>query len=773
MRTVAASAAAIILCAAVVQGSVERQVSPIEVSLAHREQTRPSIASNGDALFAAWIDGRNGVNASVFGSRVSGDGELLDERGILIARLTTSNSEWYSTARVLPLGDGFVVIWNDGSRIIARRIDRTGTPEPATRIVFDSPGLAPNPFDAASRGDLILISSMFGEGNLAILDRNLNDVRRIAWREFGVIPWVVTVGTDGETFVAIATSMRAQYEALHLSAAGDVIARSSFANTSPAYSYGDTRLVWNGDSYLLLVREEKLSLRVDRSGSPTGDLISMPWGSIDQESFFDAATGSDGSVVVVTQTLTDAASRTTDISAIRIRRGERSPEIHAVTQTSEPDRQPAIAAYRAGFVVLWNQWKRPWSGLRGTRLAPGGKPEAVVQIAADEQTRSAVSQSGLTAAPGTDFVLWHEGEEFHDSRIMIRGIAEAAEAARPLSPSPGVPQRFPAVAVAGEEALVIWEEGPGPVRRLMGRRLTRAGHPIDNSAFQISTTSSTFTWPRLAAAWTGGYYLVAFAQNENLMLGRVTREGTVVRPERLIATAKWPEWHAYPTLSAAGDTVLLTWQHGIAQPPCVVLCTPIPTIARLRLSSSGLPLVSKPFTIFEPQLTSRLTAHLYPTAAWNGESLLVVWVAGDVLYGSLLDRSGTVIEHPFPIAPARARPPSVLAANDGFIVAWEGLPDTGAQVQSNAVGVQSQPALYSEWPYSVIHATYVRGRFTQTPFIVGSRAPYQMTPTVFRHHDGIAFAFQTFAQRGAEDVARLHYVVLGEAPDADRRRVVR
>ncbi|MCI0536562.1 MAG: hypothetical protein L0Z50_15185 [Verrucomicrobiales bacterium] len=92
----------------------------ILLSLAANDQRSPSIAGDGSQFLAVWEDSRDGP-ASIFGSRLDGQGAVLDPDGILIRKGTGL----YARPQVAFNGETHFVVWAEG-QIYGTRVSVSG-----------------------------------------------------------------------------------------------------------------------------------------------------------------------------------------------------------------------------------------------------------------------------------------------------------------------------------------------------------------------------------------------------------------------------------------------------------------------------------------------------------------------------------------------------------------------------------------------------------------------------------------------------------------------
>jgi hypothetical protein len=134
-----------------------------------------AIASDGDGFLAVWLDwrgsdahvivGRTASTISLYASRISGDGAVLDPSGILLAK-TADNS----SISVAWTGDRYLVVWNDSGDVMAVQLSAGGRVlRPARMVLHAAPLGGRHPL--ASNGKVAVLIASPG---YAVLDRDAN-----------------------------------------------------------------------------------------------------------------------------------------------------------------------------------------------------------------------------------------------------------------------------------------------------------------------------------------------------------------------------------------------------------------------------------------------------------------------------------------------------------------------------------------------------------------------------------------------------------------------
>ncbi len=114
----------------------------IPVSAGANQQAYPSVASNGAEWLVVWDDDRNDPagGSTVYGVRVSEEGEVLDPAGIAVSH--PSSGSGLAAPSVASNGTDWLVVWTDPRGLFAARVSRSG-------VVLDPEGIAVAPWAAS------------------------------------------------------------------------------------------------------------------------------------------------------------------------------------------------------------------------------------------------------------------------------------------------------------------------------------------------------------------------------------------------------------------------------------------------------------------------------------------------------------------------------------------------------------------------------------------------------------------------------------------------
>jgi len=284
--------------------------------------------------------------------------------------------------------------------------------------------------------------------------------------------------------------------------------------------------------------------------------------------------------------------------------------------------------------------------------------------------------------------------ETEDTELLgatVSGVSGGLQPELDLTPGELDFPGCPTVASDGSRFLVVFlARGPDPVRPplvatgLYGMFVSAEGVPSD--PFPILGPNSVFSLcraeERLAAAFDGTNFLVAFTLQSRIWGVRISPSGEVLDPGGgfLIADITFPQENVGAALSFGGDAYLVVWHRadsfsGSARGN---------TIMGAFVSPDGT--VGPSMVLADDPDTSRLRA----ATAFDGTNFLVAWLDGRgapanlpgprYIYGARVARDGTVIDPGgFPVALSISAKERTRVAFDGtdFRVSWtdNGFPD--------------------------------------------------------------------------------------------------
>lgn len=301
----------------------------------------------------------------------------------------------------------------------------------------------------------------------------------------------------------------------------------------------------------------------------------------------------------------------------------------------------------------------------GTVLDPGG-------LAINQQTGQ--QRYPAVTAVGSDFyVAWQDNRGGVD--FDLYGTTVSASTGVPASTDGTLlssavnDQRYPALARAGNQLLVVWEDiRNGSNAEIYGSRIDATGTSLDSGNLLISTVANSQDSP--AVAGNGSLYLAVWRDYRNDPLGdiygsRIAADGTVMDPAG-IAICTATNYQQAPSVASSGTDFLVVWQdfrNGVHD-----------DVMGSRVTAAGV--VQDPNGL---QITTALGAQRQPSVAGTTNGYLVVWqdsrsVNGLDIYGARVNPDGSVRDaNGLPICAVIGdqKAPAVAGLNESYFVAWE------------------------------------------------------------------------------------------------------
>ena len=306
---------------------------------------------------------------------------------------------------------------------------------------------------------------------------------------------------------------------------------------------------------------------------------------------------------------------------------------------------PKVASNGTDYLVAWNDeralddyniYGARVDGTDGSVLDPAGIP---ICMAVEDQSHPAVASDGIDY-----LVAWHDRRNGSTDNDEIYGARVSSTDGSVLDPD-GIAictapwmQRQAAVASDGTNYLVVWND-ERIAFDIFGARVEAAtGDVLDAEGIPVGTSANGQAQP--AVAFNGENYLVVWedyrtplASSWDIYGCRVdAATGAVLDPGGIpICTAE--HWHFFPAVATDGTDYLVTWidYRNIAVSGQDIYAARIDGSDGTVLDPDGIPIC----TVDEAQT--------FPSAAFQGEHYLVVWMDrrefpdGYDLYGTLVD----------------------------------------------------------------------------------------------------------------------------------------
>ena len=535
-------------------GGVVLDPNGIPISTAAGNQGYPAIAFNGTNCLAVWEDTRSGTTGDIYGARISTDGSVLDPNGIAINSSASSQSD----PDVASDGTDWFVVWSD---------PRTGLSYDiyGTRVSADGSVLDPNGITISSAAkDQLYPSVAFNGADYFVV-----------WQDF----------RSNWTYDIYCT--RVSRSGTVLDPAGIAISTAINHHQYPSVVFDGTNclVVWadkrNGPDYdIFAARVDTAGSVIDTGGIPVSIVVNNQW--------WPATAAGGTNCLIVWEDSRNGAK--TDIYGARLSKGGNvlDPAGMSVSTSANDEWLPAIAFNGTNYLVVWEDYRAGLnSDIYGVR----------------------VSQSGAVLDPA--------------------GIA--------VSTAPGN-QNWPAVASDGTNYLVVWMDSrSGIYPHIYGTRITQGGTVLDPNGIAICTAANDQNFP--AVAFAGTNYLVAWqdyrsGSSYDIYGARVSQGGAVLDPAGIaICTAASDQWS--PAMASNGASCLVVWQDHRSGSSY--------DIYGARVGADGSVLDQNGIAI-----STAASWQMSPAATSDGTDYLVVWQDARIsswdIYGARVTQGGSVLD---------------------------------------------------------------------------------------------------------------------------------
>jgi hypothetical protein len=523
--------------------------------------------------------------------RIDARGQLIDHIPFPIASASLTS---IGQPRVVPVGGRFLVLWISGHQEVRGRfVDRHGKVSPEFHIAS---GFTSS-LHAVTDGRDILVAGSMGVFLLRNTTTDSPTIHPVSMPEGSY--FFNSMASDGNGFVIAAQTPAPERHTLLIRLASGAT-RAEVAERLPELWAPQLAPLRSG--YLLFSGGRPLTaqpLRFDGTveGEPlhiTGDVDFVAW----------VTTVSDADGVTVVWHARSSAHYGAPVPLMMTRIEGRSV---ALPQAVGVDGHAARLAGPAAAPLLF--WSDPESlrhgflDLHNSRLQ-SNQPTTLAP--ADQ------FDADVVATPLGWFTVWSESRLPQQSQLRAAIIDPSLARGPAFDIDAATLATNPFAAASDRIVLVVWQRD---YERLMARRFTPAGEPLDHEPFVIAASSDGAGPP----VWNGRYFLVPFFDRANLLsVARVTEEGLVVGTTEVARVAR--ESPEPPRIAVAGETALLVWQVGAMAFACPVTCI-IPTTPQIdgvRLSVEGRLIDPLPVRL------SPLSA-IAPALAGAGESFLLAW----------------------------------------------------------------------------------------------------------------------------------------------------
>ncbi|HYI00274.1 hypothetical protein [Hyalangium sp.] len=578
----------------------------------------PFVASNGVDFYVVWA--QNSYAWKVMGTQVTGSGTVSNPGGV---RLTTASNNQY-WPRVASNGDGYLVAWYQYSSfydadVYARQISSTG--------------------QLASTYIPIAIGSAYNESTPSVAANDT--VYLVAWED----------ERDG---YSRAYATRVSYEGGVL----DVTLEGTGFPLSIADLQYNPTVASNGEDFLAVWLDYRSGIGRDLYGTRvtgSGSVLDGPGFAVAadpnvQESY--VAVASNDTDYLVAWTAWDDSNATFQTLASRVSSAtvSSSPVQDTTSLVLSPSggtyRYPAVVKAGTDYLVAWDgngltpgttDLYSAWvSSSAGTITAGSGFP-VTATVTSLYQTEPAVASNGTNY-----LVVWTETA---GGSIQIYGARVTREGGTidvpPLVITAEIRERqTPVVASNGVDYFVAWMDYRDVDWNIYGARVLATGPTssavLDTSGIAISTDSAFQNAPDVASDGTD--YLVVWRQdaggNRGDIYGARVTSGGVVQDTSGIAIATNTVEHYTPRVAASQTGYFVVWAEYQSSTAF--------DVHGARVSTAGLVLDSPSIPI-----SNSIGEQYDPDVASDGTDYFVVWTdyrsgTNNDIYGARVSGAGVV-----------------------------------------------------------------------------------------------------------------------------------
>ena len=556
----------------------------------------PAVGWNGALYLVAWYEG-----STLFGMRVSADGEVLDPAGFVIGA-HSGNLMWPAIASN---GTDFLVVRATGTSIVAQRVSGAG-------VVLD-----PNP--------LVVSSGATGLGYPKVA--------------FGAGTYMLTWAQTPNQAI----------RAARVTPAGQVLDPGGI-NVSGGGTDVDGFVDFDGQNFFIVwQRRDFPSWNVwGTRVSPSAQIVSGPALVLDGNPWLLAFAGPmafNGTDHLLALTTGEPIYSTTDLYAVRINR--QGSVIGAPFEVSVVPAESEVAFGAASlndqfFISLERAWVRGVYYVydtEGARVDANGKvldsPPIAVSTCAAWQIASAASFDGSNFF--CVFEDWREGKpdyqpDLYAVRVTPSGQPLDATGFRVAGGEVGRSEGHPDATFGGGQHVVVYENAAA-VNEVRMVRILPDGTVLDPDGILVFANEPTAETFRPKVAWNGQKYCVIWLDNylfpgqEPLQFALVNVDGTIALGPTNVPDSDGAFVYGFE-IGTNGDDFLIAWMG-------------YDRVNATRISATGVVLGTQ--TV---QVTGNWITEL-PTVVFNGQSYLVAWSQwsedGVRVYAHRLDASGVPV----------------------------------------------------------------------------------------------------------------------------------
>ncbi|GEM_PF-2113036 len=319
------------------------------------------------------------------------------------------------------------------------------------------------------------------------------------------------------------------------------------------------------------------------------------------------------------------------------------PSGFAISTAINDQTYPTIAFNGTNYLVAWQDGRNGNQAIYATLVSPDGKvigtnATAIVNVSNDQRLPS------VSSLNGNFLIAWQDGRNGAVNQdifaAQINGSGLLVETNGFIVSNAANSQSAPAVTTVGTNYLVAWHDFRSGVNLdVYAARVSTAGTVLDTAGIAVSTAANN-QW-NVSAAGTGDTALITWEDSRNgtdddVFAARISTSGTVLDANGLPVVQEANQQRR-PAIEVLNGDFYVTWQDNRAASGFDLYGATLQT-SDGAVSPVGGSLIS-----------DAANDQRFPTAASNGNQLLVVWedirngIDTDI-YGSRVETVGGIID---------------------------------------------------------------------------------------------------------------------------------
>lgn len=639
----------------------------------------PVIAFDGTNYLIVWHDDRDG-DWDIFASRLSQNGELIDEMGIPIS--STSHDEMYPD--VAFDGINYMIVWEGETGI-------EGVIVTPSCVLLNSMSISPTgtqPSVGYGAGNYFIVWQEYRNSNWSGIYGTRVDTSGSVIDTMGIAVAVIDsvyqrypdIAFDGTNFLVVwahnnFADWKVEICATRVNQDGQTLDTTCIQIFSEPKEYNgtiDPVIAFNGTNYL--VAWEYYAATLDYIAQTRAARVDQNGNVLDPNGFMLDITGN----------LNDNPPRT----------------------------YPSIAFDGSNFLVTWTQQTYTQSDpLCGQRVTQMGTLLDSLIIISEAPNRA--YSSNVVFGDSSYFVAWADqrsgiSTEIYGARVDTCGsVLDSSGIPISFSDSTVYAQHEPCIAFNGSNFLLAWEDEYGI--DIFGVRVTQSGTTLDSTRIPISNSDDKLLIPKIA--FRGSQYAViwnSFDYRGYIRATRICSSGVVLDTGGVTLTG--PSFNSSSDIAIACDDVNYFIAQGIdycyytddyrrivgtftdqflhvissfgfpfenytfKSNPCISFDGTNYFLVhdQYGMAGSGIRGFIVNYSGYGQEIVISETGR-YPAVDFDGSNYLVVWQSGNNIYGRMVSPSGVSVDSIFPICTAPNEQKNVAIAFDGvdYLIVWQ------------------------------------------------------------------------------------------------------